>query len=68
MKTPLVLLNLLHQPVRSLVAVLGVAFAVLLVFMQLGFYGSAETAANTLYHALDFRAHSADKIVVIQWN
>jgi putative ABC transport system permease protein len=54
MKTPLVLLNLLHQPVRSLVAILGVAFAVLLVFMQLGFYGSAETAANTLYHALDF--------------
>jgi putative ABC transport system permease protein len=54
MKTPLVLLNLLHQPVRTLVAVLGVAFAILLVFMQLGFYGSAETAANTLFHALDF--------------
>lgn len=54
MKTPLVLLNLLHQPVRTLVAILGVAFAVLLVFMQLGFYGSAETAANTLYRALDF--------------
>src|SRR6185312_8188859 len=54
MKTPLVLLNLLHQPVRTLVAILGVAFAILLVFMQLGFYGSAETAANTLFHALDF--------------
>jgi putative ABC transport system permease protein len=54
MKTPLVLLNLLHQPVRTLVAVLGVAFAILLVFMQLGFYGSAETAANTLFHSLDF--------------
>ncbi len=54
MKTPLVLLNLLHQPVRTLVAILGVAFAVLLVFMQLGFYGSAESAANTLYDALDF--------------
>lgn len=54
MKTPLVILNLLHQPVRTFVALLGVAFAVLLVFMQLGFYGSAETAANTLYAALDF--------------
>lgn len=54
MKTPLVLLNLLHQPVRTLVAILGVAFAILLVFMQLGFYGSAETAATTLYTALDF--------------
>lgn len=54
MKTPLVLLNLLHQPVRTLVAVLGVAFALLLVFMQLGFYGSAEMAATTIYDALDF--------------
>lgn len=54
MKTPLVLLNLLHQPVRTLVAILGVAFAVLLVFMQLGFYGSADAAATTLYDALDF--------------
>ncbi len=54
MKTPLVLLNLLHQPVRTLVAILGVAFAVLLIFMQLGFYGSADSAANALYDALDF--------------
>ncbi len=54
MKTPLVLRNLMHQPLRTGVAILGVAFAVLLIFMQLGFYGSAETAANTLYHALDF--------------
>ncbi len=54
MKTPLVLRNLLHQPVRTLVAVLGVSFAILLVFMQLGFYGSAELASTTLYDALDF--------------
>lgn len=54
MKTPLVLLNLLHQPLRTVVAILGVAFAVLLVFMQLGFYGSAEAAATTLYDSLDF--------------
>src|SRR6185312_3570901 len=54
MKTPLVLLNLLHQPVRTIVAILGVAFAILLVFMQLGFYGSAETASIALYRALDY--------------
>lgn len=54
MKTPLVLHNLLHQPVRTLVAILGVAFAILLVFMQLGFYGSGEMMATTLYDALDF--------------
>jgi len=54
MKTPLVLLNLLHQPMRTSVAILGVAFAILLIFMQLGFYGSAELSATTLYDALDF--------------
>jgi putative ABC transport system permease protein len=54
MKTPLVLLNLLHQPRRTLLAVLGVAFAVLLIFMQLGFYHYAESAATALYDALDF--------------
>lgn len=54
MKTPLVALNLLHQPVRTSVAILGVAFAILLVFMQLGFYGTAELSATTVYDALDF--------------
>jgi putative ABC transport system permease protein len=54
MKTPLVLLNLLHQPRRTSVAILGVAFAILLVFMQLGFYGTAELSATRLYDALDF--------------
>lgn len=54
MKTPLVALNLLHQRVRTTVAVLGVAFAILLIFMQLGFYGTAELSAVTVYDALDF--------------
>ena len=35
-------------------AILGVAFAILLVFMQLGFYGTAELSATSLYDALDF--------------
>jgi putative ABC transport system permease protein len=54
MRTPLVLLNLWHQPVRTVVAILGVAFAVLLIFMQLGFLGAAELSATRLYGALDF--------------
>jgi putative ABC transport system permease protein len=54
MKTPLVTLNLLHQPVRTGVIVLGVAFAILLIFLQLGFYGSAEMSATRLYDALNF--------------
>jgi putative ABC transport system permease protein len=54
MRTPLVILNLLHQRVRTVVAIAGVAFAVLLVFMQLGFYGSAATSATSLYSMLDY--------------
>src|SRR4051794_36741113 len=54
MRTPLVLHNLLHQRWRTLVAVAGVAFVVTLVFMQLGFYRSAEAAATPLLDRLDF--------------
>ncbi len=54
MKTPLVLLNLLHHKTRTLLAIAGVGFAVVLVFMQLGFYGSAEAAATSLFDKLDF--------------
>jgi putative ABC transport system permease protein len=54
MKTPLAWLNLVHQKKRTLVAVAGVAFAVLLVFMQLGFYGAAESTATIVYDELNF--------------
>jgi putative ABC transport system permease protein len=53
MKTPLVLLNLVHHKMRTLVAVAGVAFAVMLIFMQLGFRGSAEATATVFYDKLD---------------
>jgi putative ABC transport system permease protein len=54
MKTPLALLNLLHQRVRTCVAVLGVTFAIVLVFMQLGFLGAVEATATLLFERLDF--------------
>jgi putative ABC transport system permease protein len=54
MKTPLVFLNLTNQPLRTAAAIAGVAFAVLLLFMQLGFYGSADDTATALFEALDF--------------
>src|SRR4029450_9705226 len=54
MKTPLAWLNLLHQKKRSLVAIFGVGFAALLVFMQLGFYGGAEGTATIIYDQLEF--------------
>jgi putative ABC transport system permease protein len=54
MKTPLARSNLLHQKARTAVGVAGVAFALLLIFMQLGFHGSAEATATLLYDQLDF--------------
>lgn len=56
MKTPLAWLNLLHNPFRSLVAIAGVAFAVVLIFMQLGFYGAVLLSASCIYDQLDFDA------------
>ena len=54
MKIPLAWLNLIHGKVRSVVAVTGVAFAVVLIFMQLGFLGAVESTATVVYDALDF--------------
>ena len=54
MKIPLTVLNLLHQKLRTLLAIVGVAFASILIFMQMGFYGSAATTATVFIDKLDF--------------
>jgi putative ABC transport system permease protein len=54
MKTPLAWLNIKHQWLRSLVAVAGIAFAVTLVFLQMGFQASVEDTATLLYDHLRF--------------
>jgi putative ABC transport system permease protein len=54
MATPLAWLNLKHQKKRTAVAIAGVAIAVLLIFMQLGFYGAAEATATLVYDELAF--------------
>ncbi|XQQ06278.1 MAG: ABC transporter permease [Leptolyngbya sp. IPPAS B-1204] len=53
MKTPLAWLNLVHEKTRLLVAIAGVAFAVILVFMNLGFLGSLAKAASMIYSQLN---------------
>jgi putative ABC transport system permease protein len=50
----LALSSLLHQPGRTAVSVVGTAFAVVLVFMQLGFLGSVENTATLLYGKMRF--------------
>lgn len=54
MRTPLAALNLWHEKVRTLVALAGVAFAAVLILLQLGFYGSVQLTATRIYDALEF--------------
>ncbi|QDV27651.1 ABC transporter permease [Aureliella helgolandensis] len=54
MKTPLGLINLLHQGPKTLVSIGGVAFALLLVFMQLGFMGAVSHTATNVLKSLEF--------------
>lgn len=54
MKTPIAILNLWHQPGRTIVSTCGVAFALLLVFVQLGFYGAVSNTATNSLGALKF--------------
>lgn len=48
-RIPLALLNLLHDRNRLVVAVAGVAFAVLLIFMNLGFLGALIKTTTSFY-------------------
>lgn len=46
--------NLRHQPMRSGVAVVGVTFAAVLMFMQLGFLEAVKASATVIYDVLRF--------------
>jgi putative ABC transport system permease protein len=54
MKTPLAWKNLVYNKVRTAIGVAGVGFAVILIFMQLGFLGEITKTATQIYDALDF--------------
>ena len=54
MATPLAWHNLLHSKVRSGVAIAGVTFAIVLMFMQLGFLEAVKISATLIYDVLDF--------------
>lgn len=53
MRTPIAWLNLVHEKTRLVVAIAGVAFAVILVFMNLGFLGSLAKSASQMYEKID---------------
>ncbi len=54
MTTPLAWKNLLHNRLRTAIGVMGVGFAVVLIFMQLGFRGAIERTATQIFDALDY--------------
>lgn len=51
---PLALRNVMHGGRKTVAAVGGVAFAVTMVLLQLGFYGAVEITATNIYEQLDF--------------
>ncbi len=53
-QVPFTFLTLWHQKLRTTIAVAGVTFATLLVFLQLGFYDSAKATATFFFDKLDF--------------
>jgi putative ABC transport system permease protein len=53
MRTPLAWLNLLNERNRLIVAIAGVAFAVLLIFMNMGFLGALATTASQVYSQMN---------------
>jgi putative ABC transport system permease protein len=54
MNTPLAWKNLTHNRVRTCIGVAGVGFAVILIFMQLGFQEAIRTTATQIYDAWEF--------------
>lgn len=53
MRTPIAWLNLWHEKILLGVAIAGVAFADILVFMNLGFLGSVATSASMMYDQIN---------------
>lgn len=53
MRTPLAWLNLVHERTRLLVAIAGVSFAVIIIFMNLGFLGALSLTASQTYSRIN---------------
>jgi len=54
MTTPLAWRNVLHSRMRSFVALAGVSFSIVLIFMQLGFRDAGRLSATLVFNKLDF--------------
>ena len=54
MKTPLAWKNITHNKLRTVTSLAGVGFAILLIFMQLGFYDACFRSSTMVFDQLDF--------------
>ena len=54
MRTPIAWLNIIQHKKRTVAALAGIAFAILLIFMQLGFLGATRKNATVVYDSMDF--------------
>lgn len=54
MRVPLAWRNVVHERGRAAVGIAGVAFAIMLIFLQLGFYNSVIISANQYYDELNY--------------
>ncbi|MCI0459599.1 MAG: FtsX-like permease family protein [Gemmataceae bacterium] len=54
MRTPLAGQNVIHNKVRTAASLSGVTFAIILIFMQLGFYDVCFRSSTMIYDLLDF--------------
>jgi putative ABC transport system permease protein len=51
---PLAWKNIIHNKVRTFLAISGLGFAIVMIFLQLGFLGAVRNTANSVFDKLDF--------------
>ena len=68
MRTPLGWMQLRHKPLRLVVALLGISFAVLLIMMQLGFRSALFESAVRFHERLnyDIALFSPDSVFIVR--
>jgi putative ABC transport system permease protein len=54
MRVPLAWRNVVHERARAAVGIAGVMFAIMLIFLQLGFYNSVIIGATQVYDQIDY--------------
>src|SRR2546421_7546559 len=54
MRTPLAWKNITHNKLRTTTSLVGVGFAILLIFMQMGFYDACFRSSTRVFDQLDF--------------